>query len=48
MSNILKKASSIGLVLVLMATTLVSFPSAVAPPPDKCEPCLTVSDSLGY
>lgn len=37
MDNILRKASSIGLVLVLMATIFVSFP-VVSAPPDKCEP----------
>lgn len=38
MTGIWKRVSSIGLVLVLMATTLVSFPFVSAPPPDKCEP----------
>lgn len=38
MDNIPRKASSIGLVLVLMATMFVSFPFVSAPPPDKCEP----------
>jgi len=38
MREIRKRMSSIGLVAVLMATVLMSFPFVSAPPPDKCEP----------
>jgi Tol biopolymer transport system component len=38
MKGIWRRVSSIGLVVVLMATLLMSFPLVSAPPPDKCEP----------
>lgn len=38
MREVWRKVSSIGLVVVLLATLLMSLPFVSAPPPDKCEP----------
>ncbi|MEE9505683.1 MAG: hypothetical protein V3V98_00870 [Thermoplasmata archaeon] len=45
MKGIWKKVSSIGLVIVLVAMLLTSFPLVSAAPPDKCEPWPECKDS---